>query len=118
MTLNPHQIDTELVRLSDLLEERTEDYARAANAAARAEARYKRSYAEAMLLVIGEGGGRKTTVQEREARVDLAVADDYEARLITDATARSVRASLAAITTQIEAARTIGATLRQLTGPR
>jgi hypothetical protein len=113
--INPQRVDDELIRLANLLEERAEDFGRAAHAAAVAEAAHKKSYAQEMLRVIDFRP--KATVSEREARVELATADEYAARLITDATVKSVRESLAAIRAQIEAARTVAATLRHLTAP-
>lgn len=110
--LNPAAVDAELMRLSDLLEERVEDFTRASRAAAEAESTYKRRFAESMLDVINSNGPTRTTVQEREARVDIATADEYAAKLITDATARSVRESINSIRVQIEALRTIAASMR------
>lgn len=117
MSLNPHEIDRELVRLYDRLEERTDDYAEAVTRAAVADAAYRRLYAESMLQVIDDTAGRRTTVQEREARVDLACADAYSAKAITEATSKSVRASINSLQTQIDVARTIAASLRALTSP-
>ena len=87
----------------------------AIRAAAEAEARYKFVSAQTLLSVITEYEGRRTTVQEREARVEVAIANEHSAYLITQATAKSVRESIGAIKTQIEGLRTLAASARLLT---
>lgn len=116
MSLNPHQIDAELVRLSNLLETRAEDYATAVNRAAVADAAYRRLYAESMLSVI-DGATSRMSVNEREARVDLLTADAYAAKVMSEATSKSVREAINALRVQIDVARTIAATVRSLTSP-
>jgi hypothetical protein len=115
--LNPVQVESELVRLSNLLEERVSDYQTAIVGAAEAEARWKYRTAVVMLDVIAQFPGRSCTVAEREARVEVETADEHASALITEATAKSVREALTALRTQIEALRTLAASQRALTAP-
>lgn len=117
MPLNPHQIDDEIVRLGNLLEDRSEDYARAISRAAVADSAHRKMHAVAMLRVIDENAGKRTTVDQREAMVDVETADSYAAKAMTEATAKGVRAAMEAIRVQIDVARTLSANIRQLTGP-
>lgn len=117
MPLDPSRVEPELTRLCNLLEERAGDYSTAVTRAAVADATFRRHYAQAMLAVIDASDGKRMTVQEREARVDLSCADEYAAKAMTEATSKSVRAAMDAIRVQIDVARTIAATVRQLTGP-
>lgn len=112
--LNPAQVEGEIVRLSDLLEERTSDFTVAIERAARAEARYKYRAAQCLLEVIAEASGTRTTVQEREARVAVLTADEHSTYLIDTATAKSVKESLTALRAQIDALRTLAANHRAM----
>lgn len=114
--MSPAEVDAEILRLTALLEERVEDFGNASRRAAEAEARYKfRSAQELISLIDNARPGHKTTVQEREARVEVAIADEHAAHLITNATAKSVRESLGALRVQIDALRTVAANYRALT---
>lgn len=115
--LNPYQTESEILRLSNLLEERVSDFTTAIVRAAEAEARFKYRSAQVMLEVIAAYPGRSCTVAEREARVEVEVADEHAAYLITEATAKAVRESLTALRTQVEALRTLAASQRALTAP-
>lgn len=115
--LNPVQVEQEILRLTNLLEERVSDFETAIVKAAEAEARWKYQAAVKLLEVIGETAGTRTTVQEREARVEVATADEHASYLITAATAKSVREALSALRTQVEALRTLAANQRALTAP-
>jgi len=115
--LNPMQVESEILRLSTLLEDRVSDFQTAIVRAAEAEARYKFRSAQVMLEVIEQFPGRSCTVAEREARVEVATADEHATALITEATAKSVRESLSALRTQIEALRTLAANQRSMMAP-
>ena len=86
--INPTDMDAEIIRLSEMLEERVEDFAQASSAAAEAEAHYKFRFARTMLDVINNASG-KMTVQEREAKVDVAVQQEHRDFLTTREAAKS-----------------------------
>jgi phage shock protein A len=115
--LNPMQVESEILRLSNLLEERVSDFQTAITRAAEAEARFKYLYARAMLDGFEQFPGRAHTVAEREARVEVECADAHAAYLITDATAKSVREALTALRSQIDALRTLAANQRSMMAP-
>jgi len=115
--LNPMQVESEILRLSSLLEDRVSDYQTAIVRAAEAEARWKFVSAKTLLEVIEQYPGRQHTVAEREAHVEVATCNEHAACLITEATAKAVRESLTAIRTQIEGLRTLAASQRALTAP-
>ncbi|MCJ7725649.1 MAG: hypothetical protein MUP76_04590 [Acidimicrobiia bacterium] len=112
--LNPMQVESEIVRLSDLLEDRASDFTVAIRAAAEAEANWKRDYAIAMIQVIESATGTRMTVAEREARVEIMTTDQHRTYLITSATAKSVKESLSALDSQINALRTLAANHRAM----
>jgi hypothetical protein len=113
--LNPTDIDAEIIRLSERLETTAETYSAVIEAAAKAEAHYKYRAAVVLLEIIGAAHGRKSTVQEREARVEVAVTEEHESYLLTAATAKAVKESLYAIRTQLDSLRTLAANIRQMT---
>lgn len=115
--LNPIAVERELQRLSALLEERTEELAKASRVAAEAEVAHKRAEAFAVLeaaKMAGNGRDGRTTVDEREAHAFIACADEYEARLLTGAARDSCQESCRTIRAQLSALQSIGATLREL----
>ena len=112
--LNPMQVETEIIRLSSLLEERVSDYTRAIRDAADAEANWKRDAAIALLDVINSYTGTKMTVAEREARVEVMTTDGHRAHLMTAATAKSIKESLNALDSQIRALQTLAANHRHM----
>ncbi|RKY15435.1 MAG: hypothetical protein DRQ55_19530, partial [Planctomycetota bacterium] len=103
IALNPMQVEAEILRLSNLLETRTSDYTHAIRRAAEAEARYKFRSATVLLEVIARFAGTRTTVQEREAHVEIATTNEHTAYLIDTATAKSVKEALTALRAQIDA---------------
>ena len=112
--LSPMQIGSEIARLVEVLETRTDEYAGLMEKAAAAEAQFKRAYAEAMLDVIS-ASRPKATVSEREAQVEMYVNDERETHLIMDAAAKSCKESLHSLRVQLDALRSLGANIRAQT---
>ena len=112
--LNPMEVESEIIRLSNVLETRTSDFTHAIRRAAEAEARYKYRCAQVLLEVIDRYAGVRTTVQEREARVEMETADEHAAYLIDTAMAKSVKEALTALRAQIDALRTLAANHRAM----
>ena len=112
--LNPQQVEAEIIRLSNMLEDRVSDFTRVIRAAAVAEAEYKRSFAVAMIQVIESHTGTRMTVAEREARVELLTADNHRDYLVAQAVAKSVKESLNALDSQIRALQTLAANHRHM----
>ena len=114
--LNPMQVESEIIRLSGVLEERVSDYSSNIQAAAEAEAAWKRAFAQAMIDVIASAGGTRMTVAEREARVELLTTDDHRTHLVCAALAKATKESLNALDSQINALRTLAANQRHMIG--
>jgi len=107
---DPTQVAYNIARLTDLLEERSGDYAEAIRYAAESEADYKRDFAIALVAIADSGV--KMPVAEKEARSMTQTHDKHRAYLISAATAKSVKESLSAISTQIHALQSLSASLR------
>lgn len=120
--INEQQVLAELERLSDLSMDVVADYGRVAEAAARAEAAYKRDRAKAVLrhkATPSQTGG-KTSVAEAElaADADSDVAGKYLDRLLAAAKSDSLKESMRSIRANQEALRTAAASARDgVAGP-
>lgn len=120
--INEKQVLAELERLSDLSMETVADYGQASQAAARAEADYKRDRAKAVLRHKAAGpttGGRSSVAEaELQADADEDVADKYLNRLLTAAKSDSLKEAMRSIRANQEALRTAAASARDgVTGP-
>jgi hypothetical protein len=105
MPLNQIEIESEILRLLDMLEEETGQYARLAEDEASKEARYKVAWATAYLNAAGP-------VKEREAQADLATGKVYELTRVADALVRAKRERLTSLRTGLDSLRTLAANLR------
>jgi hypothetical protein len=103
--VTPHDIEGELLRLTAVLEERTAEFAVLLRRAAEAEVAYKIGYAQSLLMADG-------TVQARESRATLDTAGLLEDRRIAEALAESCRESIRSTRTQLDAVRSISASVR------
>jgi hypothetical protein len=104
--LTPDQIAAELQRLASHLERRTEELSEFLTAAAEAESSYRAERARALLTSDGR------TAEIRNAQADHAVAHLLHERLITAATADACRESIRSTRAQLDAVRSIGASVR------
>lgn len=104
--LNQINVESELVRLSQLAEKVTFEISERAREAAVADAEYKRVYAAAYLMTQGK------TVGEREAQCSVETADEYMRRRIAEARLLAAQEAGRNYRAQLEALRSINANLR------
>jgi len=88
--LTQGEIETEIVKLSDALEDATIRFANLAERSATVEADFKLAYYRSLLKAIGFGD-RKMTVHEREAQAHTACAEAFRTRLIYEARVDAAR---------------------------
>lgn len=104
------EIETELLRLTDLLEEETEAFETLAVDSAKKEAQYKSSWAKEYLSAKG-------SIKEREAWAEYKLADlmyDYK---IAEALVKAKREKLSSLRTSMDSLRTLNANVRAQVGP-
>ena len=90
------EIESELLRLIDMLEEETEAFEKLAGDAAKKEAIYT----------------AKGSIKEREAWADYKLADEHFDYKISEALVKSKREKLLSLRTSIDAMRTLNANVR------
>lgn len=115
--LTQGQVEEELDRLSRLLEQRTDEYARAVVAAANADTEYQKRHD---LLAVHEANkvaatGVKVTTTEREFRVRIQCQDELAVKNIKAAQAEGLKQILYSLRTQINALQTVSANIRAQT---
>ena len=106
--MNPADVEGELLRLVERLEEATLELGRLAEQAAHAEVAAKLGYAKAFLAATGPVASREATATVESAEAALA-------RRLAEGRHHSQRELLATIRTSIDALRTIAANMRNLT---
>ena len=100
-------IENELVRLMDMLEEETEAFETLAVDCAKKEALYKSNWAKEYLSAKG-------SIREREAWSDYKLSDESYDYKIAEALVKSKREKLTSLRTSIDALRTLNANVRTL----
>lgn len=103
-------IENELLRLIEMLEEETEAFERLAEDHAKKEALYKANWAKEYLSAKG-------SIKEREAWADYKLADEVFDYKIAEALVKSKREKLLSLRTSIDAMRTLNANVRVQVGP-
>jgi hypothetical protein len=98
-------IENEMLRLVDMLEEETEAFEKLAEDAAKKEAIYKANWAKEYLSAKG-------SIKEREAWADYKLADEQYDYKISEALVRAKREKLLSLRTSIDAMRTLNANVR------
>ena len=98
-------IENELVRLMDILEEETEAFETLAEDCAKKEALYKANWAKEYLSAKG-------SIREREAWSDYKLSDDSYDYRIAEALVKAKREKLTSLRTSIDALRTLNANVR------
>lgn len=98
-------IENELVRLMDMLEEETEAFETLAVDCAKKEALYKSNWAKEYLSAKG-------SIREREAWSDYKLSDESYDYKIAEALVKSKREKLTSLRTSIDALRTLNANVR------
>jgi hypothetical protein len=103
------EVEEEIIRLLNLLEEETEVFERLSEDAAKKEATHKAEWAKAYLSNTG-------SIKEREAWADYQMADAAMNHKIAEALVKAKREKLSSLRTSIDALRTLNANVRSLTG--
>lgn len=98
-------IEEELIRLIEMLEDETEAFERLAEDMAKKEALYKANWAKEYLSAKG-------SIKEREAWADYKLADESYDYKISEALLKSKREKLLSLRTSIDAMRTLNANVR------
>lgn len=106
--MNPPEVESEIRRLLERLEEATYEMGSLAEAAGHAEVRAKVAYARAYLASDGP-------VSTREQLAVVASETDLLGRRIAEAKVTAQRELLSTIRTQVDGLRTIAANMRGLT---
>jgi hypothetical protein len=104
------EIEEELIRLADLLEDETEAFERLAEDGAKKEALYKSNWAKEYLSAKG-------SIKEREAWADYKLSDEAYDHKIAEALIKAKREKLSSLRTSIDALRTLAANVRHQVGP-
>lgn len=107
--LTQADVERELARLVQASEDVAHDIAARAEEAARAEHTYKIAYAKALLRAEG-------TVALREAQALLAVEAEHLGRKVADARLLAAQETARTIRAQLDALRSVNATVRHATG--
>lgn len=103
------EVESEILRLSDLLERKTESLAVLGRAAAEAEVAYKRAYAVAYLKA---GLERKVPVAEREATATVQTADALLVRRTAEVSYEAAREMCRTIRENLQGLRSLNANIR------
>jgi len=104
------EIETELLRFSDMLEQETEAFEQLAVDAAQKEANYKANWAKEYLSAKG-------SIKEREAWADYKLSEMVHDHKIADALVRAKREKLSSLRTSMDALRTLNANVRTQVSP-
>lgn len=104
------EVEEEILRLTGLLENETENFEALAQDAAIKEANMKASWAKEYL-------GAKGSIKEREAWADYKLQDLMMQYKISEALVKSKRERLHSLRTSIDALRTLAANVRAQTMP-
>lgn len=104
------EVEEEIIRLLNLLEEETEVFERLSEDAAKKEAIYKAEWAKAYLSNTG-------SIKEREAWADYQMADNAMNFKIAEGLVKAKREKLSSLRTSIDALRTLNANVRAMVGP-
>ena len=103
-------VEQEILRLTDMLENETENFETLAQDAAVKEANLKSSWAKEYLSAKG-------SIKEREAWADYKLQDPLMQHKISEALVKSKREKLHSLRTSIDALRTLAANVRAQTMP-
>jgi len=104
------EIEEEIIRLTGMLEEETENFEFLAQDFAEKDAMFKSSWAKEYLSAKG-------SIKEREAWADYKLENMIHAVKIAEALMRSKREKLTSLRTSIDALRTLAANVRSQVSP-
>lgn len=108
--LSQVEIETQLLRLADMLADVTEEYRDLCDATSQAEMDAKHAFHTAVVMLAGE---EKMTADVRKARAWLAAEGDERGYATLAAGKEACRESMRTLTTRIEALRTVSANVRR-----
>jgi NurA-like 5'-3' nuclease len=103
------EVESEIMRLMELLEEHTEAFEQLAEDSAKKEALYKSNWAKEYLSAKG-------SIREREAWSDYKLSDESYDYKISEALVKAKREKLISLRTSIDALRTLNANVRTQIG--
>jgi hypothetical protein len=103
------EVEQEIMRLMELLEEETEAFEKLAEDSAKKEALYKSNWAKEYLSAKG-------SIREREAWADYKLSDESYDYKISEALVKAKREKLISLRTSIDALRTLNANVRTQIG--
>jgi hypothetical protein len=103
------EVEQEIMRLMELLEEETEAFEKLAEDCAKKEALYKSNWAKEYLSAKG-------SIREREAWADYKLSDEAYDYKISEALVKAKREKLISLRTSIDALRTLNANVRTQIG--
>ncbi len=103
--ISPVEIEDNIVRLVEELEEHTEAFEVLAVDLSKKEARYKSAWAKEYLAANG-------SIKERESWADYKLSDEYYEVKIADALSRAKKEKLNSIRTALDSLRTLAANVR------
>lgn len=112
--LTQGEIEANITKLSELLEEETYAYARQSEASAEAESDYKVLMARAIVTFLNDRG-LKMTQYERQARCDLICSDEFRVWKMAEARRSSTKEALLTLRSRLDAMRTLSANVRHAT---
>lgn len=104
------EIEAEILRLLDILEDETEAFETLAGDSAKKEARYKGAWAKEYLAAKG-------SIKERESWADYKLEEQSYDWKIADALVKAKREKLNALRTSLDALRTLAANVRHQVMP-
>lgn len=99
------EVEEEILRLLEMLEEETEAFESLAEDAAKKEALYKANWAKEYLAAKG-------SIKEREAWADYKLSDESYDFKISEALVKAKREKLTSLRTSVDALRTLNANVR------
>lgn len=112
--LSQHDIEQQIVQISDRLDELTHDYAAMCDEAGEAEAEYRLRYYNTIMR-LKDAGDRKMTDKEAEARATSAAASEFRNYKITAAKVEATKQALSTHRSRLDALRTLAANVRAVT---
>lgn len=108
--LNRAQIEHEILRVSDALDEQTHVYAEVSNLAASSEADYKLRFARAVVTLSSTQS--RMTAPEKQARAEIAAAEELRLWKIAEARRQATKETLLSLRARLDALRTLNASVR------
>lgn len=111
--LTQAEIESQIVDVTDALDEQTHIFAEVAERAAVAEADYKLRFARAVVMLSGDGS--RMTAAEKQARAEIAAAEELRIWKIADAELRSTKEALLSLRARMDALRSLSANVRAQT---